>query len=561
MTTMNLNSVPTLAGPSAARHARPSRTGRAAATLAVAAMLAACSTSQQVKQIAQDGKDMEQQATAQARAVAESIARGTQTRLGNDEVERPYLAGKPVPLAPGVNLPPALRAGVNTTMLFRQGKIDLVTFAEGVTDATGIPVRVKPDAMLPLSSFLPRVGGAAKQDVGTTLEANTLFEVKAEEVPLNRLLDRVAARLSVNWKYNNGAIEIFRLESRVFDYRALPVKVTSAAGLGRNAGTNSAFDNTSNTKYAASETDPIASARAAIEARMTRAGLGPVISPETGTVVVTDTPQALALIGELIERENKLLTRRVDLVFEAIDVRLSDNGEVGVDLSAIVSKVTSAVADRSLTFTTGSPLSLTGLNAGSIGLTRVGGSADGSSIVAQALSEVGTIINTTRVPIQTINRRPASYAIRSTFNYIDQVTGAGAAGVGATSTGATVTQKDETVGTVLTVVPDVSDNGLVSMAISYDNTVKSKLEPLTVGAGSSEVTVQQKVIDGTGMIQQVITRSGVPTVIGGIEHDVQEGQSRRLDKAALMLFGGSDLAKTSRVITVLSVTAIAKDGI
>lgn len=541
--TMKLNRAPALA--------------RLSAAVAAAAMLAACSTHTQVKQIAKDGQSLDEQATAQARAVAESIARGTETRLGNDEVARPLLAGKPVPLAPGVHLPPALRAGVNTTMMFRRGSIDLITFAEGLTDATGIPVRVKPDAMLPLHNFLPRVGGAQKQDIGTTLDTETTFEVKAEEVPLNKLLDRVAARMSINWKYDNGAIELYRLESRVFEYKALPIKVTSASGLGRNAGTNNAFDNTSNTKYSSTESDPIASVRAAIEARMTRAGLGPVISAETGTVVVTDTPQALAQISELIDRENKLLTRRVDLVFEVIDVRLSDNGEVGVDLNAIITRVTKAVSNKALTYTAGSPLSLTGLNAGSFGVT----SAGGSSVIAQALSEVGTIVNTTRVPIQTINRKPASYAIRSTFNYIDQVTGAGSAGVGATSTGATVTQKDETVGTVLTVVPDVRDNGLVSMSVSYDNTVKSKLEPITVGAGDSEVTVQQKVIDGTGMIQQVITRTGVPTVIGGIERDVLEGSSRRLDKDAPMLFGGSDLSKTSRIITVLSVTAIAKDGI
>lgn len=542
---------------------------RPQATLLAAAMclLAGCSTTAQMADVRDLNDSSVQTADKRTGEVARSVGRVSKTGLvDDDEVARPYLAGAPVPLAPEVALPPALRQGVNTTLLFRDGRKDLLALAEGITRATGIPVRVKPDALLPMSNFLPRAGGAAAAGAsagggGAGLESTTI-DIKAEDAALNSVLDRVASRMALTWRYDGRAIELFRLESRTFGVKALPVKSATQAGLGRNATQGGAFDNSSNTKYSAAESDPFAALRASMEVRMTRAGLGPIISPETGTVVITDTPEALNSIQAYLDRENRLFSRRVDLVFEAVQVRVRDNGSAGFNWSAVYSRVHDAVTS---TLSTASPSSLVASTAGTIGLGISGGRFDGSSVVIQALAEIGTVVSTTRVPVQTINRRPASYAVRTTFNYIDQATGAGATGSAVINTsltsGPTITQKDETVGTILTIVPDIDDDGLVSMSVSYDNTVLTRLEPFTTGSGSSSVTVQQKEIAGAGVLQQIVTRVGVPTVIGGFERQDREATSRRLDKKSPLVLGGSDRASDERNITVLMVTAAAKDGV
>ena len=533
-----------------------------ALALCAAFIAGGCATPRMVAEGHANGQSQAGKVEQKTGQIASSVARVSHGRLvDDDEVPRPFIAGPPVPLSPEVRLPPALRQEVTISLVFRDGKRDLMALAEGITRATGIPVRVKPDALLPASNFLPRAVSTGAAGAAGPAGAGEIasLDIRAEDVPLNAVLDRMASRLSVNWRFDGKAIEIYRLESRSFQAKVLPVKVSTQAGLGRSAPQGGAFDNSSNTRYQAAETDPFAALRAGIEARMTRAGTGPVISPETGTVVVTDTAEALESIGKYLERENRLYSRRVDLVFEAVQVRLRDAGQLGFDWTAVYQNLRGEVARR---LALSSPSTMVDATAGSLGLSVDKGQYSGSAIVLNALAEVGSLVNTTRVPVQTINRRPASYAVRSTFNYIDQATGASpSAAIGSASTGPTITQKDETVGTILTIVPDVDDDGVVAMSVSYDTTALARLEPFTTGTGETAITVQQKEISGAGVLQQISTRVGVPTVIGGFERSTREATGRRLDRSLPIVLGGSDRSVDEREITVLMVTAIAKDGL
>lgn len=529
------------------------------------AVLGGCSTLTSHGRITDEGRHEVVSVNARLANVEDSVrdvgARGG--RVDSDDVARPFLAGTPVALAPEVTLPPALRQNVTTTLLFRNSNQTLPGLAESITRATGIPVRVKPDALLPMANFLPRAGGgdgksaASGGAASSGLEVSTL-DIRGEDVALNNLLDRVASRLALNWKYDGRSIVFYRLETRGFQVKALAIKAGMSAGLGRNGQQKDAFDNANSTKYSADAVDPFNSIRASIEARMTRAGLGPIIAPETGTITVTDTPEVLDSISEYLVRENRLLSRRVDLVFEAITVRLRDNGSVGMDWSAVLQRI----ADETQRLTIAPIASLVNAGAGAINYQVSGGRFDGSKLAIQALSEVGTVVNVTRVPIQTTNRVPASYAMRSTFNYIDQATSgqSAASAVATTTSGPTITQKDETVGTILTVVPDADDDNVIRMSVSYDRTELVKLDPFTTGNGANTVTVQQKEVDGAGVLQQVTMRSGVPTVVGGFERRAMEATQRRMDKSLPLLAGGSDRTQQERLVTVLMVTAVGRDG-
>src|SRR3546814_2242286 len=63
-------------------------------------------------------------------------------------------------LARELTLPTALQANVNTTLLFAEGAMDLAALAQRITAATNIPVHVRPDALLGLDRFLPKLGNA-----------------------------------------------------------------------------------------------------------------------------------------------------------------------------------------------------------------------------------------------------------------------------------------------------------------------------------------------------------------------------------------------------------------
>src|SRR5690606_6871108 len=93
------------------------------------------------------------------------ITGNADTRRAAQDVDRPWLAGRAQPLAPEVSLPAALRANVNTTLMFAEGPMDLARLAQRITAVTHIPVHVRPDALLPLERFLPRLHQAG-QTVG-----------------------------------------------------------------------------------------------------------------------------------------------------------------------------------------------------------------------------------------------------------------------------------------------------------------------------------------------------------------------------------------------------------
>jgi type IVB pilus formation R64 PilN family outer membrane protein len=493
-------------------------------------------------------------------------------RQAEMEVAAPFIAGASVPLPRQLLLPPALMRNIPVEVLFQRA--DSVTLQEAgalISTATQIPVRVGPDALLPAEAFLPRAGttvggsGAAGSPAGGRASG---INMRVKEMPLMSLLDYLASQSGTYWKWENGAVLFYRLETRTFRLKTLSQKVSTSSGLGRNSGSGQLFESSGTTRMEMKDADPVAAARLTIEALMSRAGTI-AISTETGSVVINDTKEALDRIEMHINNENKSMTRRVKLIFQTVEVQSNKSGENGIDWNVLFKKInledgasvpTSGVSGGKLT-----PLgSAVGSNASGITLNILGNTRfSGTSVVLKALAEQGRIYNTSTIPMSTLNRRPISHAVRTTFNYVDQIQNNNSTtGTGTTNQSApSVTQKEETVGTLITMVPDASEDGTILMSVAFDSTVLTSLTPFSVGNGSNSMTVQQKVIDGTGTLQQIVMRSGQTAVISGFEKVSDNYKERRMDEHAPMLFGGSDSASSQRTTKVLLVTAVAEEGI
>src|SRR5690606_28804978 len=127
------------------------------------------------------------------------------------------------------------------------------------------------------------------------------------------------------------------------------------------------------------------------------------------------------------------------------EVSHKDHQELGIDWSLVFGTLQQQGRSRS-------PLSLLGDQVGTgLALDLLSGRWRDSSLLIQALSEVGTVVRHTTVPLQTLNRRPVTHAVRTTFSYIDQVQVTTVASAAGTSSAPSVTQKEETVGSFLTV--------------------------------------------------------------------------------------------------------------
>ncbi|KAG1541446.1 hypothetical protein G6F50_014233 [Rhizopus delemar] len=193
------------------------------------------------------------------------------------------------------------------------------------------------------------------------------------------------------------------------------------------------------------------------------------------------------------------------------------------------------------------------------------GPFDGSRAVVSALSTMGAIVRHRKVPVLTLNRRPVTHAIRTTFSYIDRVQstavpGTTAGGANGSLPAVSITQKEETVGSFLTLLPDIQEDGQILLSVAYDNAVAQPLKTITFGERGNQVQVQQITIDGNGTVQQIELRPGLPVILSGFDRSQDQHDRQRLAPGLPLITGGQDSAAQERETTLVLVTAQVEEG-
>ncbi|MFT0532474.1 hypothetical protein ACMHYJ_06505 [Castellaniella hirudinis] len=525
------------------------------AVLALAGLsLPGCALQERMRQALQDYRQTDHAVVDGHERFMPARAAGQARRLADQDVDKPWVAGRAQPLARELSLPPALRAQVRTTLLFADGTDDLRRIARRISAVTGIPVSVRPDALLPAWHFLPRLATEARA-APAQADPPQAFELAAGPAPLPEILDRLAAHLGVRWRYAQGRIEFFRTDTRVFNVRALTLDARVQASLGL-AGRQSegGFLSASSTQFDSGDQAVMKTVRARLEPFLSQAGLLVADAGAGASVVVTDTPEVLDRIAQYLDRENRGLTRRVRLVFEELTVAMNEQAYANLDWNLVFSGAGMAAG---LTVP-----AMTGGTAGALGLGVTQGALSGSEAIIRALGESGRLVRRSSVPMLTLNRRPVTHAVRTTFSYIDRVETTPTAGAGGLAVPAvSINQKEETVGSLLTLVPDAQDDGQILLSLAYDNTVAQPLKTVAFGDRDHPLQLQQLTIDGNGTVQQLALRPGQPLVVSGFDRRQSESASQRLNPGFPALFGGGDRMESQRLATLLIITAQVEEGL
>jgi type IVB pilus formation R64 PilN family outer membrane protein len=564
------------------------------AFLAIAVALASgCSTYQDKRDI--DGLE-EDVGSATKNQVAQNMKSLTlDARRAAQEVNRPYITGKAIPLAREVTLPAPLRGTVNTTLLFKDDA-DLITLAARITDATGIPVKVMPDALLPMEDFGPRLttmsGQGASMALGAPMTTNMNPVALSSPLPVagafpnaplpigtgapvpvakssvaaqagNQLLaptlDAAALRLNVYWKWDDamGAIVFYRTETRMFEIRGAEMAASSAMSIDLAGGVDNSGTSGLNSKSKASidvpevKEGPMAGLVERVTQFMSRSGK--VAAGAGGLLVVTDIKSSLDQIEKFITQENKMRSRRIDLVFEEITVERTTSAQAAVNWNLMF---TSGGA--------GNGVNVNGLNslleqegaAMSLGASVGSGQWQGSSVSAQALSKVGKIVDRKMNTFGAVNGQPATSGRPERQKYIDKLEQT-ASNSDASQPTVTVTQAEEVSGRIITVVPYAYSDGDINLAIKYDNTPTPIFDKQPVGQDGSYVQSPKSVSDV--LVRSAIVRSGQPYVVSATTANNDTYNERRTDRSVPMLFGGSDIADKTERVTVFVLTALVRE--
>ncbi|PUE27892.1 hypothetical protein B9Z39_09115 [Limnohabitans sp. JirII-29] len=529
-----------------------------------------CGTHVAVQQIKADNADAAETALANQRIAIKRAKNYSPQVLEQQEVDEPWLAGKSVPLARDVSLPAVLRTRLHLSGqgvdVLGQTKVTVISpecnpstytlqrLASCIMSLVGVPVRIAPDALQPASQFaMRRAGGAsvgAAPASGATASGQAeLLSVAPVEMDLNTLLDLADATWGVHHRVSdNGTIEIYRLDSRVLRLKALAQKIPSTVT------TSAGFKDESRTTYENTATDALTSMKASLMALGTMAGTLE-INPESKSVIVIDTPPAIARMEAYLDSENKRLTRRITLIFEELYVTSKQGRETAIDWNVLYTKTNGATG--SLT----SPGSLVSDNVGKTGFSAATmGDYAGSTGFIKALDEMGMTVTRRTFPISTLSGNAQTIGLPTIFDYVASVTSSTSSGTTGTFSAPTITQKEDKYGVFLTVTPEAQDDGQILIGLTMADR-SGTLSGYTVQVNGAGTTVQQRNIKEANLTARTVVRNGVTHMIGGLDEALSDGASRRLDENAPIVLGGSDATSQSKRHMVLLVTAIAEDSI
>lgn len=315
-----------------------------------------------------------------------------------------------------------------------------VTQASGPTEQIKGPVPA-PDAngMLPLA----QMGGAVPAPAQRAGSEATLRGVYWKG-SLDGFLDNVTARLGLSWRYEEGRIVIFYLDTRNFPVLFMDSQAgftsktvsgtTSSTGSsgGGSSGGISGDNNTSQSTDMAIKSNLYGDVSATVKAMLTP-GVGRM-NLSAGVLTVTDTSRVLSQIGRYIDDRNRELNRQVVLNVQIYSVESRRSDQLGIDWDAVLN-LSSVKATFTNAFTSANDAIASG------GAMIVDGKGAGTKALVKALSEQGNVSVTTQSSSLTTNLSAVPIQVALQQDYISDVTSEQTANVGSSisSTRSTIT--------------------------------------------------------------------------------------------------------------------------
>lgn len=531
--------------------------------LAMAFVLAACGTTQTRNEIKRAQQPVVDRSGEEIQRTRERI----QQPVDDSEVARPYVVGRSIPVSREVTVPQTLRKSVKlerTCARCDEG-MDLQSAAAQLSKASSIQIRVLPDALQPASAFLPKAGGAAPSvapQIGAPANPADRITLRLlGDTSLAEELDRICQLTSTSWRWTGSAVEIYRVVTKAIELRTTGAKSGVQTALGRGGASN--LDATAKATSEFQAVDEVQSIKSAVESMLTRGGL--VVAAGT-TLTVTDTQESVDRVSAFVDTQNKFMARRIEVVIDRYDVVTSESDALGLNWSVVAQRLQQATGGA-LTLTRGgskSPSSGVDASAGITTLEVQGASPfSGSQLVANALAQSARIVKQSQVVLMGQNRTPLQHVLRKNFDYVQSITVNTVASAAGTSTAPTINQKEESVGTVITLTPVAWDNGVINLSLQYDETALTSLKPYAVNGGSAQATatVQQREVDQSAWQQAFSLRSGQPVIVSGLLRSEDSFATTRNDRNLPLVMGGSDTNSRRVVTTVLIISTRSTEGL
>ncbi len=359
---------------------------------------------------------------------------------------------------------------------------------------------------------------------------------------LSGLLDLVANRFSIWWKFSHNEITFYRHETRTFTLYSLPTKPTIDASVGGSS--SGEGGGTSLSLESSAEIDFWENIKESVESILAETS-SYTVDNSNGVLTITATPPEIRAVAQFVDEHNRRLGRQVAINVKVLQVTLSDEDKYGLDLNAAFNDGLTNLAYRS-------PFTAAGTNPG-VDWGIVDGESvnsywKGSGAIIEAISTQGDVSLVTSSSITTLNNKPAPVQVTKKQNYIASVT--------KTNTGtegnydiSTETEELET-GFTMEVLPRVLDHGRLLVMFNLTLTEFVSLDEVTTGGN----TIQLPTVETRGFSQEIAMKSGQSLILSGYEK-----MKSSLDKSGLgdvdnTSLGGNVSTERERNVLVIILT-------
>lgn len=506
-----------------------------------------------------------------------------------------YVSPTPLPVAKY----DAPREVVNCNMPYRaKTPQDIWQFSQDIATVCHIRTRVTPDAaavlggsgaqsgsptqrlsnvpspalpasgdMRPLDSFGTASAGNVSASAGSV--SRTFSEVSYTG-SLGGLLDIVTARLGISWKYEDGMVTFFYLQTARFDIEPSDAKYTLTGSVVSGVSNSSSSDGGAGSSSSSSSSGGVSGESGtnlksdvlmgnnlyddlkSTAQSMLTPGVGRLdLNKTTGTVVITDVPEVVRRVREYLTSENKALSRQVNLKVVIYTVNTDTSDAIGLDWNVIYKTLAGKyginLAGPSGTVADAGSLSFSVLDTAT-------GSAQqfaGSSILFDALSKQAKVADVRTIPLMTTNMASASVVVGRQITYLkSSATTVYSTGSTALPT-QTLTPGSVTTGTNITIFPKILDGGDRMMLNMFLNI--SSLTQLRVISSDTE-KLEAPDVDSRSVPQRVWLKPGQTVVISGLEQNVSTSSKQGQLSPDNLVTGGQRSGQSTRQSFVITVT-------
>ena len=376
---------------------------------------------------------------------------------------------------------------------------------------------------MPLQDALALFARVNKLNIVAGPDIKGQITIDFHDLPLDRAMAALLEAHGYYWEHDDQLIQIRRLGTRVFhlDYIRLvrggsgrnKAQITSGSGgSGPQGGTTSqdAGEIIVNQEVQIKFWEEL---EAQVQSLMSEEGRL-VINRLSGTIQVTDRRQRMEEIAQFLVRVRRSLYRQVEIQARIYEVNLKDEYSLGIDWSKI--NFLGTAGEIAIANIITAPFGGFMATAATTAISFQDGSFD---VVLEALREQGEVRVVSQPRIVTLNNQPALIKVATDQAFFTQTIAQGAAG-----TGNIITEqvRSVTVGLVLSVTPQVSEDGWIMLDVTP---ILSRLRGIIE---SPQKTATAPVLDVKQSSGLVRLRNEEMVLIGGLIQDEYSETERKV---------------------------------